>query len=47
MSVQLTRVADAQLTITVSRAAPGNLAEGVETRLRRAEAVEAVESLAL
>ncbi|MFB6194260.1 MAG: hypothetical protein ABEI75_04275 [Halobaculum sp.] len=47
MSVHLTRLADAQITIAVSRAAPGDLAEGVEARLRRADAVEGVESLAL
>ena len=47
MSVHLTRLADAQLTIAVSRAAPGDLADGVEARLERADAVEGVESLAL
>ncbi|UIO99595.1 hypothetical protein Hbl1158_13865 [Halobaculum sp. CBA1158] len=33
------------MTISVSRSAPGDLAEGAETKLRRADAVEAVESL--
>ncbi|WP_435062301.1 hypothetical protein [Halobaculum sp. EA56] len=33
------------MTIAVSRSAPGDLAEGAETKLRRADAVEAVESL--
>ncbi|SHG71955.1 hypothetical protein [Halobaculum gomorrense] len=33
------------MTIAVSRAAPGNLAEGAESKLRRADAVDAVESL--
>ena len=47
MSVQLTRLADAQITIEVSRRAAGTLAEGIETRLCRAEPVEDVESLAL
>ncbi|MFC6786510.1 hypothetical protein ACFQFH_11595 [Halobaculum halobium] len=33
------------MTIAVSRSAPGDLAEGAETKLRRADAVGAVESL--
>lgn len=45
MSVQLTRLADASMTVAVSRAAPGDLAAGVETKLRRIDGVRAVESL--
>lgn len=47
MSVHRHRLADASLTIAVSRSAPGDLAEGAETNLRRADAVDAVESLAI
>ncbi len=46
MSVQL-RTADANLTVAVSRAAPGDLVDGVQERLRRVEGVEEVSSLAL
>ncbi|PSQ07494.1 hypothetical protein BRC97_03495 [Halobacteriales archaeon QS_6_71_20] len=45
MSVRRQRLADASMTVAVSRSAPGDLAEGAETTLRRAAAVEAVESL--
>ena len=45
MSVHRHRLADASMTIAVSRAAPGDLAEGAETKLARADAVAAVESL--
>lgn len=44
MSVQLARLADASMTVAVSRAAPGDLAAGVETKLRRIDGVRAVES---
>lgn len=47
MSVQLDRLADASMTVAVSRAAPGDLAAGVETKLRRIDGVRAVESLDL
>jgi len=39
--------ADAQLTVRVSRAAPGDLAAGVRRRLERLGAVEAVEAIEL
>jgi len=45
MSVHRQRLADASMTVAVSRSAPGDLAEGAETTLARAAAVEAVESL--
>ena len=45
MSVQLNRLADASMTVAVSRSAPGDLAAGVETKLRRVDGVRAVESL--
>ncbi len=47
MSVQLSRLADASMTVAVSRAAPGDLAEGVETKLGRLDGVDAVESVDL
>ncbi|WP_313693899.1 hypothetical protein [Halorarum halobium] len=47
MSVQLARLADASMTVAVSRAAPGDLAAGVETKLARLDGVRAVESLEL
>jgi hypothetical protein len=47
MSVQLRTLADASLTVAVSRAAPGDLAEGVESKLRRVEGVESVDDLEL
>lgn len=47
MSVQLGRLADASMTVAVSRAAPGDLAAGVETKLRRVDGVDGVESLDL
>ncbi len=45
MSVHRHRLADASMTIAVSRSAPGDLAEGAETKLRRADPVAAVETL--
>jgi len=45
MSVHRQRLADASMTIAVSRSAPGDLAEGAESKLARADAVGAVESL--
>lgn len=45
MSVHRHRLADASMTIAVSRAAPGDLADGAETKLARADAVSAVDSL--
>ncbi len=47
MSVHLTRLADASMTVAVSRDGGGSLADGVESRLRRIDAVESVESVDL
>jgi hypothetical protein len=47
MSVHLQTLADASLTVAVSRNGAESLGEGVESRLRRIDAVDSVESLAL
>lgn len=47
MSVQLARLVDASMTVAVSRAAPGDLAAGVETKLRRIDGIRDIESLEL
>lgn len=47
MSVHRLTLADASLTVAVSRDGSQSLADGVESRLRRIEAVESVESLSL
>jgi len=47
MSVHLPTLADASMTVAVSRDGSQRLADGVEARLRRVDAVESVESLEL
>jgi hypothetical protein len=47
MSVHLTTLADASLTVAVSRNGASSLADGVRSRLRNIDAVEDIESLEL